>query len=210
VFRTHGKEADSGSVLFVDRSISIYRACNRVVQLYRSYRPQIKHRSQHHIVGPDGTIANVMRKCATLRFFRPFITTNNSYTGCSIRNRKKHHILEYRNLSTNAVYRSPSIVSKIPHHQHLYVAACSCWRRSERQSLRDILVAGVLSAIARTVRGLGPNGLRPAAGAGSSPHRSHTVCAWWHDSQRVHRDGDVRQQHLDLTLKEGPVREERS
>jgi hypothetical protein len=68
----------------------------------------------------------------------------------------------------------------------------------------EVYRAAVLSAEARTVRGLGPDGPRPVAGAGSSLRRGRTVRAWWPDSPRVRRGGGVRQQHLDLTSREGP------
>jgi hypothetical protein len=84
-----------------------------------------------------------------------------------------------------------------------------CWHRSGRQSLRGVPTT-VLSVEARTICGLGPDGPRPVAGAGSSLQRGRMVRAWWPNCPRVRRGGSVRQQHLDPTPERDPVREEGS
>jgi hypothetical protein len=58
----------------------------------------------------------------------------------------------------------------------------------------------VLSTEARTVRGQGPDGLRPGAGAGSLPDEL--------DGLRVRRGGGVRQQRLNLVPRRDLVGEE--
>lgn len=60
----------------------------------------------------------------------------------------------------------------------------------------------MLSAVARTVHGLGQDGSQPGAEAGFYEPKP--------DGPRVRRGGAVRQPHLNLALERDPIREERS